>query len=188
MKGEKGHNQDVTTCTLWAPACTVDLFKEAYMPSIADITIERFAMFTLTDQAEQDDHCANIYHKSLLYLVSHAFERHPRIPLFRPGAPILGMQKFVKDDPALQSLFGQQRADWITSPNTEPVGTKKASRSQSHGDFDDDQPTLQATLARILDRLEVKAKVEIRRSARSVREFGRSLAMKTDGVQVTAVQ
>jgi hypothetical protein len=82
MKGEKGHNQDVTTCTLWAPACTVDLFKEAYMPSIADITIERFAMFTLTDQAEQDDHCANIYHKSLLYLVSHAFRCSDRAPPF----------------------------------------------------------------------------------------------------------
>ena len=32
--------------------------------------IKQFAIFTLTDRAEQDDDCANIYHKSLLYLVS----------------------------------------------------------------------------------------------------------------------
>lgn len=189
MTGEKGHNQEVTTCTLWAPACTVDLFKEAYLPSIVGKSVERFAMFTLTDQAEQDDHCANIYHKSLLYLVSNAFEQYPRIPLLRPdGVPILGMQKFVNKDSALGALFAQHGADWITSPNAEPDGTKGASRSRSHGDFDDDQPTLQATLARILDQTQVDAGVEIRRSARSVREFGRSLAARTDGAPLIAVR
>ncbi len=189
MKGEKGHHQEVTTCTLWAPACTVDLFKEAYVPSIVAKGIGQFALFTLTDQAERDDHCANIYHKSLLYLVSNAFERYPRIPLFRPnGVPILGMQAFVQKDPALRSLFEQQRADWITAPNAEPVGTPGASRSQGHGDFDDDQATLKATLARMLDRTQVTMGVNIRRSARSVREFGRTLAAKTDGAAVVAVR
>jgi hypothetical protein len=98
------------------------------------------------------------------------------------------MQKFINKDSALRALFEQQGADWITSPNAEPEGTKGASRSRSHGDFDDDQPTLQATLARILDRTQVKAEVKIRRSARSVREFGRSLAMKTDRAQLMAVR
>ena len=41
------------------------------------------------DTAEQDDHCAHIYNKSLLYLVSNAFEDPARIPLFRDGVPIL---------------------------------------------------------------------------------------------------
>lgn len=31
-------------------------------------------LYTLTDAAEQDDHCAHVYNKSLLYLVSNAFD------------------------------------------------------------------------------------------------------------------
>lgn len=189
MQGEKGQKQEVTTCTLWAPACTVDLFKEAYLPSILNRMVGQFALFTLNDRAEQDDHCANIYHKSLLYLVSNAFESRPRIPLFRPeGVPILGMERFVNKDTTLRSLFEQEKADWVLSPNAEPLGTKRASRSQGHGEFDDDQATLQATLARILDRTQVRAEVPIRRSARSMREFGRSLAAKTDGIAMVGMR
>ncbi|GKS59664.1 hypothetical protein YTPLAS18_31910 [Nitrospira sp.] len=188
MKGEQGHNESVATCTLWAPACTMELFKEAYLPAIRSEAVEQFALFTMTDQAEQDDDCANIYHKSLLYLVSNAFEKRYRIPVLRPeGEAILGMQTFVDQDSAMKTLFRKPHAEWVTSPNAIPVGEKGASRAQSHGDFDDDEATLRATLARILDRKKVEAKVEIRRSARSMREFGRSLAAKTDGATVVAV-
>ncbi len=77
---------DVETCTLWAPACTVELFKQHYVPAIKKKRIKQFALFALSDKAEQDDHCANIYHKSLLYLVSHSFEdeaAHPAVPEWR---------------------------------------------------------------------------------------------------------
>ncbi len=47
-------------------------------------------MFTLTDKAEQDDNCVNIYNKSLLYLVSNAFEDKQHIPLISDGEPLLG--------------------------------------------------------------------------------------------------
>jgi len=68
--------------------------------------IKRFALFTLDDQTEQDDDCAAIYHKSLLYLVSNAFENAVRVPVFHPdGEPILGMQKFIDKDPQLRRLF-----------------------------------------------------------------------------------
>ncbi len=79
-KKNGGLSVPVNTCTLWAPACTIKLFQENYLPAIQSGRIERFALFTLTDKAEQDDNCANIYHKSLLYLVSNAFEefRSPR--------------------------------------------------------------------------------------------------------------
>jgi hypothetical protein len=182
MQGDQGRNQAVATCTLWAPACTVDLFKETYLPSIVNSAIGRFTLFTLTDQAEQDDHCANIYHKSLLYLVSNAFEDRPRIPLVHnDGTPILGMEKFVNRDPAIQTLFGLGKADWIKAPNGDAVGTKTASRSQSHGDFDDDGPTLKATLARMLNQGQVSQGFPVRRSARALRDMRRTLALKTDG-------
>lgn len=182
MNGETGYNQTVTTCTLWAPACTVELFKSSYLPSISTGAIGRFALFTLTDQAEQDDHCANIYHKSLLYLVSNALEERARIPMIqKDGTPILGMEKFVEHDPTIKALFTQGKADWIKAPNGDSVGTATASRSQSHGDFDDDGPTLQATLARILNKGAISQGFSTKRSARSLKEMRRTLAQKIDG-------
>lgn len=162
---------DVETCTLWAPACTTELFKQHYLPAIKKKRIKRFALFALSDKAEQDDHCANIYHKSLLYLVSHAFEDKPRIPLFRDGVPILGMEKFLRKDAELMALFKGGNADLVISPNNKPVNAIDASTSSAHGDFDDDGATVKATLRRILDDGATKSgTINFQRSASSLRE------------------
>ncbi|QDT40766.1 Papain family cysteine protease [Gimesia alba] len=150
MKNKTGLGQSVSTCTMWAPACTVELFKETYQPAVEGGNLSKFALFTLTDKAERDDHCAKIYHKSLLYLVSNAFEDEARVPLFRDGEPILGMQKFIEQDPDLQKFFKRKSADWVRSPNTNDADPKSFSTSLSHGGFDDDEATLAATFARIL--------------------------------------
>ena len=162
---------DVESCTLWAPACTVELFKQHYLPAIKKRRIKRFAMFTLSDKSEQDDHCANIYHKSLLYLVSHAFEKEPRIPLFRDGVPILGMEKYVRKDAELQALFKGGNADLVISPNNKPLNAIDASTALHHGDFDDDDATVRATLRRILgDGVPKTGTIKFQRSASSLRE------------------
>jgi len=140
----------VKTCTLWAPACTVELFKQDYLPAIKSGAIGRFAMFALTDKAEQDDNCARIYNKSLLYLVSDAFEAKPRIPLLRDGVPLLGMQKFVERDAELAAFFKDGGGELVLAPNNEPEGSLRASQARHHGDFDDDMATVQATFARML--------------------------------------
>jgi hypothetical protein len=136
-----------TTCTMWAPACTIEFYRERYLPAMRGGTLKDFALFTLTDRAEQDDHCANIYHKSLLYLVSHAFERELRRPWFGSGhgEPLLGMETFVRQLPERD-----RPKDWVLSPNALPEGRPGSARATSHGDFDDDAATLKATLARIL--------------------------------------
>jgi hypothetical protein len=149
MAGQSGLGLNVATTTLWAPACTTDLFKDAYVPAIGAGKAGRFSLFTLTDHAEQDDNCAGIYHKSLLYLVSNAFEARGRIPLFRDGWPILGMEKFIRADRAVGDVMNAKGVDWVLAPNNEPLGSDGASRSTSHGGFDDDEATLRATIARI---------------------------------------
>lgn len=147
----KGLGLPVATCTLWAPACTVQLFKETYLPAVQEGRIGRLSLFTLTDKAEQDDNCARIYNKSLLYLVSHAFEAKPRIPLIRPdGEPILGMARCIDQDAELSKLFAGGKADWVTAPNNQPLGSITASTARHHGDFDNDEATVHATLARIV--------------------------------------
>ena len=146
----------IKSCTLWAPACSTKLFKQSYLPSIEDGSIERFALFTLNDKAEQDDNCARIYNKSLLYLVSNAFEKEPHIPLFRDGEPLLGMERSIMADSRLKDLFGSNKADWVRSPNDQKGAPRNYSTARHHGDFDDDQATVRATLARMLGAEQVK--------------------------------
>lgn len=141
----------VASCTLWAPACTMHLFEQAYLPAIESGAIRQFALYTLTDRAEQDDHCARIYNKSLLYLVSHAFERHARIPLFRPeGEALLGMAKFVDRHDRLKKLIASRKIVWVQAPNDKPESGTEASTAHEHGGFDDDRATVRSTLLRIL--------------------------------------
>jgi hypothetical protein len=149
---------------LWAPACTMDFFRENYAEALKSGQAGRFGLYTLKDPAERDDHCANIYHKSLLYLVAHASESRLRV-LFGDGMPLLGMEKFIlkekalfgadankirKDNPHAVKLACGADAWWIRSPNNLQPGDAFASTSRHHGDFDDDKATVQSTLARIL--------------------------------------
>lgn len=166
----------VASCTLWAPACTIAFFREHYLPAIQAGRVRRFGLFTLTDKAEQDDNCASIYHKSLLYLVSNAFENVPRLPLARDGVPILGMEKFVRSE--LKGIVPSKVAQWVLAPNGAGVGSPDASTSTAHGAFDDDPATLQATLARILGAGNAgKSKFAVHRSAAGQRGLRRRLEM-----------
>lgn len=150
LKGRDGFGLDVASLTLWAPACTMEFFHQFYAPAIQAGRVGRFALFTLTDEVEQDDNCKRIYNKSLLYLVSDAFEDQPRVPVLHPkGTPLLGMETFVDGDDALKALFRKKAADWVRAPNEHAQGAPDASRARSHGSFDDDHSTVAATLARI---------------------------------------
>jgi hypothetical protein len=141
-----GRSVQVKSLSLWAPACTTDLFHKKLMPQITNSLIEAFDLYTLDDKKEQDDDCKNIYHKSLLYLVSNAFEERPRKPGAQDGWPILGMEKFVKLDKDLTDLFTKsdpKKYRWFKAPKE---GVTKA---EHHGDFDNDGPTLSTTIQRI---------------------------------------
>ncbi len=154
------------TCTMWAPACTTDFYREQYLPAIRGGSIKQFAIFNLTDRAEQDDNCVNIYNKSLLYLVSNAFEKALRKPWFgnSDGEPLLGMEKFVNALPARD-----RPNEMVLSPNHAPEGRPGSARSTTHGDFDDDPVTLKATLARVLGQSARGASFPHHRSAFSQR-------------------
>lgn len=164
------------TCTMWAPACTMDFYRQQYLPAIRGRSIKQFALFTLTDRAEQDDDCANIYHKSLLYLVSHAFEKQLRKPWFTgsTGEPLLGMEKFVKELPP-----AERPGDWVLSPNVVQDGRPGAARSTTHGGFDDDPATLKATLARVLGAAAKRADFPHHRSAAAQRDRREAIMQQT---------
>lgn len=162
--GEKG--KTVHSLNLWAPACTMEFFKDNYIPALSSGGVGRFALFTLKDAAERDDDCANIYHKSLLYLVAHSFEKTPRV-FFGDGTPLLGMEKFIlrepllgvknanyvlKENPSAVRLPFSEKSMWVRSPNNlDPEQNEHASHARAHGGFDDDKATVMTTLAHILD-------------------------------------
>ena len=134
----------IDSVSLWAPACTMELFETIYRPAINAKAIQSFDLYTMDDATEQDDDCARIYHKSLLYLVSNAFEQYPRIPTIpeRGGVPLLGLARDVVRSP-LRQLFNKKSLRWLIAPGP-------ATNARHHGDFDNDKTTLLSTLERII--------------------------------------
>ncbi|MGO1073635.1 C1 family peptidase [Lysobacter sp. CA199] len=183
--GMQGLGRRIESLTLWAPAITVDLFLDTYAPALRSGAIKRMSLFTLTDKAECDDHCAGIYHKSLLYLVAHALEHQPRTWInkkYRNGTPLLGMARFLDKNAAqataeLRELIDSGRIDWIQSPTAGlPEGSPDAASATTHGGFDDDRATLAATLARILGQASTTASFDIHRSEAGNADRRRAMA------------
>jgi hypothetical protein len=123
---------------LFAPACTHELFGRAIRPALQSRRVEKLHHFLLDDRSEVDDDVAKIYRKSLLYLVSNAYQTRNAI------APIMGMEKFL---PALPTAGLEGRiATWL-SPR-DPA----RSAARSHGGFDQDPATMNTMLSTVLGR------------------------------------
>jgi hypothetical protein len=131
-------NTPISSCTLLASAATVEFYKEHYKERLgqsgtgAMVGIPELQNYCLTDTLERDDTVTPLYRKSLLYLVSNAFERAPQKPIF-------GMQKFNRD---------------IAHPNLVThytrIDDQAMTRSRTHGGFDNDVSTMNNVLRTIL--------------------------------------
>jgi hypothetical protein len=117
--------------TFMAPAVRYDTFKETVVPLLQNNHVKNLYLFHLTDEAEQKDPtCRPIlgYNRSLLYLVSQSFERGRSIP-------ILGMEKF----------FGEMGINKLSGVKTF-ASPGNAASSATHGDFDNDDTTLNSVM------------------------------------------
>jgi hypothetical protein len=133
----------VQTCQLLAPACTHDTFNEVYKPLLqvrdtSSYGIGRMALYNLEDRLELGDTVTPLYRKSLLYLVSNAFEEELR-------ESILGMQHFER---YLRNLPGS-RIFRIHNSNGLTAGSPKTA-SKTHGGFDNDVDTMNSVLKSVL--------------------------------------
>ncbi len=133
----------VQTCSLMAPACTIDLFNADFAPNIgkadAATGVRKLIQYSLIDQRELDD-SVGPYRKSLLYFVSRAFEDAKNMPL-------LGMQ--IHSD-SLTLKAGHK----IRFAGRAPVVTD----SKTHGGFDNDRATMNDILKSILGKKPTPAK------------------------------
>jgi len=147
-------NLSVKTLSLFAPACTTDLFKAYILPHVGkEKCVKQIVVFNLEDKTEQDDTVGDIYKKSLLYMISEALEskRH---------APLLGMDKYIQKDRVLKQFFGtpvNQGQRMPTVLYSKPrLTVPLRSASTKHGDFDNDEATLNSVMRIICGRTKLK--------------------------------
>lgn len=134
------------TIQMFAPAIRIDEFKDLMLPSLQKKAAPALSLYVLSDTGERDDDVGP-YGKSLLYLVSNAFEGSR-------GTKLLGMEKFAigaEGEAQVKTFLGQPTgglpAVVIAGKGTQP-GSR--SKSDSHGGFDNDPDTLNSMLFRIL--------------------------------------
>ena len=126
----------IDSVSLMAPACSIDFYRQIFRPRVgkdatAIVKMRELTIYCLHDKAEQDDQVTPAYNKSLLYLVSDAFET-------RKNMPLLGMEKFHK--PIAGDPVTIYYAD-ANSPHT---------ASTTHGGFDNDPKTMNDILRSVL--------------------------------------
>lgn len=134
------------TLQFMAPAIRIDLFKQIVLPKIMDKTCPKPSLYILSKVGELDDDVGP-YGKSLLYLVSNAFEGSREVPL-------LGMQKFLEEDQKVLNLLNSA-VDGLPGIVISGTGDKPGamSKSDTHGGFDNDPNTMNSVLVRILGEL-----------------------------------
>ncbi|MFL6636290.1 MAG: caspase domain-containing protein, partial [Massilia sp.] len=141
---------------LLAPAVRVDLFRQQIEPLVGN-RVAQLTMYTMWDSFEKNDQCGEVYRKSLLYLIHHALEPETE------GA-ILGLERCVRADAGLKRLFGiggaAAPATAVWSDNGLDRG-RSASRSRTHGGFDDDPATMGSVVRRVLGKLDADRIVEL---------------------------
>lgn len=134
---------ELKTVQLLAPAVTVELFRERVLPSIRSGKCPLPLLYVLSDTGERDDDVGP-YGKSLLYLVSNAFEG-------RRGVPLLGMHRFIagKGEDVDRELAERLAGALVVAG--EPKGERDyLSRSDTHGGFDNDPDTMNSVLRHVL--------------------------------------
>ena len=135
----------ISTCSLLAPAATMELFDTHYHPLLAaganDFGIDQMTVYNLNEKLELED-IVGPYCKSRLYFVSRSFEENT-------PAPIMGMQLYSKKLdtllPKLEMVYSCGDAD--REPRTS---------STTHGGFDNDPATMNDILKRVLGKTLVR--------------------------------
>ena len=135
----KNYDLEFSTATLMAPACSVDLYHKTYLRILDQkhkLRLGKLIILNLKHQLEKDDFVGSrlAYRKSLLFLVSNAFESEKELPL-------LGMEKFEKELKESSNPPQIYHSNGVTGSRT---------RSKSHGGFDNDVHSMNFLLKTIL--------------------------------------
>lgn len=130
----------IESCSLMAPACTIDLYERTYRPALKTSgSVRKLLQYNLVDDREQSD-TVGPYGNSLLYLVSRAFEDADE-------APLLGMAIHSE-----KLKTPRNHLIWYAGRN------RSRTDSNEHGGFDNDRLTMNDVLANILGKKPQRSK------------------------------
>ncbi len=128
----------ISSTSLLAPAASIDFYQDNYHKNLTSKAktkgIDELFIYNLSQKLELDD-TVGPYRKSLLYLVSRAFEETKK-------TPILGMQKYAELVPKHKNL------KHIISDGIK--GSEPRTWSETHGGFDNDVRTMNNLLKNML--------------------------------------
>ncbi|MFN2397754.1 MAG: hypothetical protein ABR543_03765 [Gemmatimonadaceae bacterium] len=127
-----------TSLQLLAPAIRVDDFKRLVYPLVTKGKCPRPSVYVLSDTGERDDNVGP-YGKSLLYLVSNAFEGRRDTPIMRFISPGAGASAAVADPDIAKLVAGQVDGLPALVVAGAQQGAGSQSASDSHGGFDNDR-------------------------------------------------
>ena len=149
----------VASLTYLAAALRTDAWVSRVLPHLRNGGVGAFTAFGLNPVLELDDVCAaggiDIYHKSLLYLVSRAFEKPTTSS--EKEVPLVGMAHFAEQQvggTSLAAAVEAARGELIWSTRDTPARSR--TQATSHGGFDDDSATMTSVLLRILGQDQVR--------------------------------
>ena len=162
---KKDPRAKLTTCTLWAPACTMQFalkhYKRAVKKGVLDPGSESLAIENLSDERERAD-STGPYNKSILYLVSRALEDFHKTPL-------LGLQNAWQEEWDEAQPWAEDSKDsvrrWREFADKHGIKPRVVRKSEvsngvnripsTHGNFDNDVEALTRAIKRIRGKLNV---------------------------------
>jgi hypothetical protein len=129
---------------LFAPACTVEFFTQKIVPALGQNggggpIVQSMRHYYLDDLREQDD-SVGPYRKSLLYLVSRAFQDRNKV------VPLMGMEIYQAQVNA--ALAATPMTATVKQFNTRD--NPGETTSSEHGKFDNDPATMNSMLVTVL--------------------------------------
>lgn len=138
---EAGLMPTINKLILLAPAVRIDLFAKHVL---GHDDVGQVLMFTMSDEAECSDQVAGrVYPRSLLYLVSGAFEDEadqPLLGLYRHSVEGRGLDSGDVDK--TRTFFADSQR-LVMSPTDSSARPGRRCTSLRHGDFDDDSAMLE---------------------------------------------
>ena len=141
-------SMSIDSLAFLAPAVRIDLFKQMIVPQLASGAVKRFEMYTMDEEAEKSDDLVEplgltIYGKSLLYLVSNAFEPEQK------KAALLGLDERIRADPQITALFKPAGTHRLELSRAKGKPHNPATHARMHGCFDNDAATMRSVLETI---------------------------------------
>ncbi|MFC0198639.1 caspase family protein, partial [Microbacterium arthrosphaerae] len=133
--------ESVKSVTLLAPAVRVDTFEATLLPLAETGKIQDLAIFTMDETHEKRDNTAGVYRKSLLYLVSRAFEAER-------DAQILGLEEHLRRSGRTMAYLGDRGERLVLGPIAR--GRRSSTQATSHGAFDNDEETMMSLARRVV--------------------------------------